>query len=110
MAKIRNVSGNDLVVPSLGGRLVLAGQIVEVDDEAVYGFTQQAPNWEPADDATQAVHDAAIPAEEVPATESSQDAEPRADTESANIDVAPATGDAPPATDEAPATDTTTEG
>lgn len=57
MAKIRNVSGNDLIVPSLAGRLVLAGQVVDVDDSDVYGFTQQTTNWEPADKPAQTVHD-----------------------------------------------------
>lgn len=59
MAKIKNVSGNDLIVPSLGGRLVLAGQVVEVPDEDVYAFTQQYPNWQPADKPAQTVHDKA---------------------------------------------------
>jgi hypothetical protein len=59
VAKIRNVSGNDLIVPSLGGRLVLAGQVIEVAADDVYAFTQQYPNWEPADKPAQTVHAAA---------------------------------------------------
>ena len=61
--KVKNVSGVDLIVPALGGRLVVAGAVVEVPADAVYGFTCQTPNWEPADDATQAVHDQAHAAE-----------------------------------------------
>lgn len=53
MAKIKNVSGVDLVVPALGGRLVLAGQVVEVPDGLVYGFTQQSI-WDCADEASRA--------------------------------------------------------
>lgn len=63
MAKVKNISGRDLIVPALGGRLVVAGAVVEVPDDAVYGFTCQGPNWEPADDETQAVHDKAHAAE-----------------------------------------------
>ena len=33
MARIKNVSGEDLIVPGLDGRLVLSGQVVEVDDD-----------------------------------------------------------------------------
>ncbi len=43
MTKIRNVSGEDRTVPSLGGRLVLAGQVVEVDEPE--GFTCQTDVW-----------------------------------------------------------------
>jgi hypothetical protein len=50
MARIKNVSGDDLIVPSLGDRLVLEGQIVEVPDEDAYSFTQTT-NWEPTDKA-----------------------------------------------------------
>lgn len=58
MAKIQNVSGDDRTVPSLGGRLVLADQIVEVPDDAVYGFTQQTDVWAPAGEGAQEAHDA----------------------------------------------------
>lgn len=54
--KIKNVSGEDLLVPWLGGRLVSKGQVVEVREDEVYAFTQQT-NWEPADDEAQAAHD-----------------------------------------------------
>lgn len=47
MAKIRNVSGDELYVPSLS-RLVQSGQVVEVDPERVYAFTQSAI-WEAVD-------------------------------------------------------------
>lgn len=57
MPKIKNVSGEDLVVPALGGRFVLAGQEVEVPADAVYGYTQQEPNWQPADEAAKSAHD-----------------------------------------------------
>lgn len=51
MAKIKNVSGEDLLVPVLGGRLVVAGAVVEVPDELVESFTCQKPNWAAADKA-----------------------------------------------------------
>lgn len=57
MAKIKNVSGEDLVVPVLGGRLVQAGQVIEVPDELVYSFTQQEPNWRPDGDAAETAHE-----------------------------------------------------
>ena len=41
MAKIRNVSGEDRFVPSLS-RLVMDGQVIEVDPDHVYAFTQSA--------------------------------------------------------------------
>lgn len=66
MAKIRNVSGNDLIVPSLAGRLVVAGQVVEVEAADVHAFTIQASNWAPADKAAQAAHDKATPAPDAP--------------------------------------------
>lgn len=63
MAKIRNVSGENLLVPALGGRLVLEEAVVEVEDADVYGFTCQEPNWAPADDAAATAHAAAVAAE-----------------------------------------------
>lgn len=51
MPKIKNITGSDLIVPGLGGRLVLAGQVVEVPTEAVYGYTCQTVSWQPADKA-----------------------------------------------------------
>lgn len=56
MPKIRNTSGENLTVPSLGGRLVLDGGVVEVSAAEVYGFTQQSI-WEPVDDAATKAHD-----------------------------------------------------
>lgn len=55
MAKVKNVSGADLLVPAHGG-LVLAGQVLDVPAEAVYGLTCQSI-WEPADKAAQQAHD-----------------------------------------------------
>jgi hypothetical protein len=52
MAKIKNVSGEDLLVPGLGGRLVIAGAVVEVPDEVAESYTCQPPNWAPADKPT----------------------------------------------------------
>lgn len=45
MARIKNVSGEDLTVPGLGGRLVLAGQIVDVLDDDAEAYTCQTVNW-----------------------------------------------------------------
>ncbi len=61
-AKIKNVSGEDRMVPSLGGRLVLAGALVDVPAEDVYAYTCQATNWSPANKEAQAAHDAAVEA------------------------------------------------
>lgn len=46
MAKIKNVSGEDRIVPALGHRLVLAGQVIEVPDDAAESYTCQVPTWE----------------------------------------------------------------
>lgn len=48
MAKVKNLSGQALSVPALG-RMVLAGQVVEVPDALAFGLTQQ-DIWQ-ADDA-----------------------------------------------------------
>lgn len=64
MAKIKNVSGEDRLVPGLGGRLVLAGAVVEVPDEDAFSYTCQEANWSPADKAAQKAHDAAAPSPE----------------------------------------------
>lgn len=61
MAQIRNTSGGDLFVPPLGDRLVMAGQVVEVPDADVYGFTQQDA-WDAVDEAAKAAHDEATTA------------------------------------------------
>ena len=45
MAKVKNVSGEDRIV---GGRLVLAGAVLEVPDEDVESYTCQESNWQPA--------------------------------------------------------------
>lgn len=62
--KIKNVSGEDRIVPWLDGRLVAAGQVVDVDGEYVYNFTSSA-SWEPADAEAQAVHNGAEAEREV---------------------------------------------
>lgn len=49
MARIKNISGEDREVPALNGRLVLAGQVVDVPAEDVYAFTQQTEVWAPSD-------------------------------------------------------------
>ena len=54
MAKVKNVSGEDRIVQ---GRLVLAGAVLEVPADEVWSYTCQEPNWAPADDEAQAVHD-----------------------------------------------------
>ena len=56
MAKVKNISGEDRTVPGLGGRLVLAGQVVEVPDDEVYAYTQQTSTWAPADEPAKAKH------------------------------------------------------
>lgn len=60
MAKIKNVSGEARLCPTLGGRLVEAGQVIDLPAEDVYGFTCQEA-WEPSDDEAQAAHDAVSP-------------------------------------------------
>ena len=76
MSKIRNVSGQDLSVPWLGDRLVVAGQVVDVPAEDVYAYTQQA-GWDPADDEAQTLHAAGEEhAEEIEAVVSGEAEEP----------------------------------
>lgn len=58
MAKIRNISDDDRLVPDLGGRLVMAGQVVDVDDTDVHAFTRQVDVWAPVDQDAQEAHDA----------------------------------------------------
>lgn len=55
MAKVKNISGADLRVPAHGG-LILAGQVLDLPDEAVYGLTCQAATWKPADKAAEKAH------------------------------------------------------
>jgi len=62
MAKIKNVSGEDRTVPGLGGRLVLAGAVVDVPDADVYAYTCQESNWAPVDKSATAAHEAAVKA------------------------------------------------
>lgn len=57
MSKIKNTSGEDLLVPWLGGRLVLAGQAVEVPISDVTAYTQQEATWAPADDEARRLHE-----------------------------------------------------
>lgn len=54
-AKVRNVSGEDLSVGWLNGRLVLAGQAVEVPLEDVFAYTSQPGTWEPYDPAAKKI-------------------------------------------------------
>lgn len=54
--KVKNISGEDLVVGWLGGRLVVAGQVVEVPLDDVWSYTQQAEVWEPYDAAAKKAH------------------------------------------------------
>lgn len=69
MAKVKNITGEDRIV---GGRLVLAGAVLEVAPDEVWSYTCQGPNWAPADDEAQVEHDAAVAA-------SQPDAEPSSD-------------------------------
>lgn len=54
--KVKNISGEDLVVGWLGGRLVVATQTVEVPIGDVWSYTQQAETWEPADAPAKKAH------------------------------------------------------
>ena len=49
MARIKNISGDNRSVPALGGRVVWAGQVVEVPDEDAFGYVCQTSIWAPAD-------------------------------------------------------------
>ena len=62
MAQIQNISGEARDVPGLG-LIVEAGQIVDVPDDDVYAYTQQAGMWAPIGDA-QGIHDAQVEAYE----------------------------------------------
>lgn len=62
VGKIKNVSGDDRLVPSLGFRLVLAGQAVDVPLDEVFGFTQQEGTWAPHDAAAKKVHQSTLEA------------------------------------------------
>lgn len=52
--KVKNISGDDRFVPSLGGRLVMAGAVVDVDDAG--SFTCQEGVWEAVDKDAKAAH------------------------------------------------------
>lgn len=56
MPTIKNVSGEDRIVPALGGRFVKAGQQIEVAEDQVYGFTQQTDVWAPVDAPAEQAH------------------------------------------------------
>lgn len=45
MAKVRNVSGEDRVVPELGWRTVAADEVVEVPEDRVDGYASQPTTW-----------------------------------------------------------------
>lgn len=71
MAKIRNTSGGDVEVPSLG-RMVLAGQVIDVPDDQVEGFTHPgAPSelWAPSDQDAKAIHERFVAAAAPPTVE-----------------------------------------
>ena len=64
MGKIKYIGDEDRTLPNEGHRLVVPGQVIEVDDDAVYGYTCQAI-WEPADPAAKKIHkQAESPAED----------------------------------------------
>lgn len=60
MSKIKNTSGESLLVPWLGGRLVLAGAEVEVPAGDVFAYTQQEHTWAPADAEATEIHDGVL--------------------------------------------------
>lgn len=49
MAKIKNVSGEDRIVPGLGGRLVVAGAVVEVPEDEAKSYLCQTKVWATAE-------------------------------------------------------------
>lgn len=60
MQNIRNISGDDRTVPYLGDAFVMAGQIVQVDDDVLESFICQATNWQHVDDAGEPIAAAAV--------------------------------------------------
>lgn len=65
MAKVRNVSGQALDVPRpFGYRLVEAGDVMDVADDELFGYSQQVGTWAPSGKESQAVHDRAEKAAE----------------------------------------------
>lgn len=57
---IKNITGEKRVVPSLGGRLVDVGQVVEVPLALVTSFTQAETSWTPVNKAAVAAHQAML--------------------------------------------------
>lgn len=90
MGNVRNVSGEDRFPAELGGRLVMPGQVVEVPDDSVYGYTCQDA-WEPADEETAAV------AGEQEAANAAANPVPDPDIEPEPVDVDDYDDTAPPA-------------
>lgn len=69
--KIKNVSGDDRIVPALNQRLVMAGAVVDCpDSKTAASFLCQVGIWEAADDEANAV----VNPPEEPATTDSSDA------------------------------------
>jgi hypothetical protein len=60
VGSIRNISGDDRILPLFGGRLVMAGAVIEVARDQVTSYTQQESIWAPYDDVAQAEHDAML--------------------------------------------------
>lgn len=90
MAKVKNISGEPRIAQ---GRLVLEGADLDVEPDEVWSYTCQEPNWAPADDEAQAIHDAAVRASE-PDAEPSMDwtkKELEAFAHEHNVDIADAT-------------------
>lgn len=54
--RVKNVSKSDR---TLAGGLVLAGEVIEVPEDGVYGLTCQPANWAPADPAAKKIHEKA---------------------------------------------------
>ncbi len=54
MAKIKNISGDDRLVPALGYRLVIADAVVDVDDSSVDAYVCQPTIWQAVDRVAQA--------------------------------------------------------
>lgn len=52
MPKVRNASGENVYVGTLGGRLVLDGAVIEVDADDVYSYTSSSV-WAAADKAAE---------------------------------------------------------
>lgn len=57
MAKVKNISKDDLKVGTPGGPLVIASAELEVKAEDVYGYTCQETVWAPADAEAEKAHE-----------------------------------------------------